>query len=678
MASNAPFKLPEVSDDDVRWASDLLGLPRSAFLGEDGCDPRKIVIQSGSNLDVGACPGSGKTTVLVAKLAILALRWRLTTRGICVLSHTNVARGEIEERLGNTSEGQRLLSYPHFIGTIHRFVNEFLAIPWLRSLGYPVKMVETDVCEARRWKKILANGPARSYLEKKSVERENIRIMDVAFNVGKKNGTFPCKPSTDTYKAVQQACREVAVEGYHCYDDMFVWARDLLLRYPVVRSSVRYRFPILFLDEAQDNSEEQSSLLYELFVRDQPAVIRQRFGDGNQAIYGFIQQEGAISYKFPDKSIEIQLPNSFRFGQTIANLADPLGVVPYSMCGRGPRKEALAPAISERKHTIFAFDHGSTEKVLDSYGALLLESFSDHELRVGTFTAVGMVHKVRDGGPTTAQKPHRVGDYWASYDPEIARLEPCPKTFVQYVQLGVAASDRSSEVHHAVERIAEAILRLATMAAQSTEYAGRRYKHRFVLELLEHAPDKKTLYLDLLVGLTTRKVDFTEHLWETQWKGAIRGIAEGICGVSLAGSEVDEFLGWQQAAQNIVGETKERRHLGNIYSYRRDNREVRIKVGSIHSVKGQTHTATLVLETAWHGRNLEQIITWLSGESKGYLKKDGVRNETRLKTHYVAMTRPSHLLCLALHRQSMHKSDGTTNQALIDELKARGWDVVNV
>jgi DNA helicase II / ATP-dependent DNA helicase PcrA len=447
MPSKSFFEFPEISDDDVRSASELLDLPSTAFFGENDIDPRKKVIQSASNLDVAACPGSGKTTVLVAKLAILAKKWRYRTQGICVLSHTNTARNEIERRLGNTSEGQRILSYPHFIGTIHKFVDEFLAIPWLRSPGYPVKVVETDLCEERRWKKIAANWSSRTYLEKQKIGSHDVRIVDAAFNVNKKRGTFPCKPSTPTYKTVQQACKQVAAEGYHCYDDMFVWANDLLEHYPGVRNSIWNRFPLLFLDEAQDNNEEQSSLLNEVFVKDQSAVIRQRYGDSNQAIYGFSGEEEATTYNFPEESIKISLPNSFRFGQTIANLTDPLGIVPYSMCGHGPKEKTLASGKTDGKHTIFVFDDTDRERILDAYGALLLETFSDQELREGTFTAIGMVHKQREGEETKAKRPRRVGDYWSNYDPEIARLESSPKTFVQYVQGGMAASIRFGETY---------------------------------------------------------------------------------------------------------------------------------------------------------------------------------------------------------------------------------------
>ena len=668
MAANSAFEFPEISDHDVLWVSDLLHLPQSAFVGPDGNDPRKTVIKSRNNLDISACPGSGKTTVLIAKLAILAQKWRYRNKGICVLSHTNVARTEIEKRLGNTSAGQRMLSYPHFIGTIHKFVDEFLALPWLRSLGYVVKMVETDVCQNRRWDKI--SRSAKSYLEKKNVGPEDIRITDPLFNVAKKNGAFPCGPSSATYKAVQQACKKAATEGYHCYDDMFMWARDLLARSPDCANWIRDRFPICFLDEAQDNSEEQSSLLYEVFVREPPSVTRQRFGDSNQAIFSFTGQKGATTFKFPDESIRTVFPNSFRFGQRISNFADPLGIVPYSMVGQGPRLKILTSGKSEGKHAIFLFDDSSTHRVLEAYATLILETFSDRELRDGTFAAVGMVHK-RGDGDSTSSVQLRVGDYWSAYDPEIARLDPTPATLVQYIEAGVAKSIEVGEAYCVVEKIAEGIVRLASMASNWEGQVGRKHKHRFIVESLQHTPDQKTLYYQLLDEVTAGQGELTKELWESKWRHTLHNIANKISGEELTGAGVENFLSWGHLPSKTTETTQAKKRSANTYSYMLGAREVKIKVGSIHSVKGQTHTATLVLETAWHGLNLSQIISWLSEEARGASDRDGVRQMARLRTHYVAMTRPSHLLCLALHVQSL-------SQSLIDKLKQREWDFVPV
>ena len=58
---------------------------------------RQAVLLATGSCDVNAAPGSGKTTVLAAKLLLLARKWPHDTRGICVLSHTNVAREEVQQ-----------------------------------------------------------------------------------------------------------------------------------------------------------------------------------------------------------------------------------------------------------------------------------------------------------------------------------------------------------------------------------------------------------------------------------------------------------------------------------------------------------------------------------------------------------------------------------------------------
>ena len=70
MSDDLTFEPPAITDEDIRWASQLLQLPDDAFHGKTGTDPRQDVLKSMERIDVAACPGSGKTTLLVAKLAI--------------------------------------------------------------------------------------------------------------------------------------------------------------------------------------------------------------------------------------------------------------------------------------------------------------------------------------------------------------------------------------------------------------------------------------------------------------------------------------------------------------------------------------------------------------------------------------------------------------------------------
>ena len=670
MNDDPSFKPPEVTNEDISWATRLLKLPDDAFYGKDQRDPRQEVLKSMEQLDVAACPGSGKTTLLVAKLAILAEKWRYRTRGICVLSHTNVARNEIETRLGSTTTGRRLLSYPHYIGTIHGFVNEFLAIPWLRSRGYPIKMIDSEICESRRWNKLAPNW--RAALEKKHIDKSKLRILDTSFKLAKKNGEFPFADQTPTYKEFRKACEETARDGYHCYDDMFIWARDMVDKLPGLVDVIRDRFPLLFIDEAQDNSEEQSAILHRIFMDGKRTVIRQRFGDGNQAIFDSMGAKEAATDKFPDRSVKKELPNSHRFGQKIADLADPLGLVPYVLQGQGP-KTSLASGVPEGQHTMFLFAEGRAGKVLDAYAELLINTFSEDELREGTFVAVGQIHRLPDQRESH-KTPRHIRDYWPDYDPELTRPDPKPQTFVQYVFAGMTRAKASGEAYPSVEKIAEGILRLARMIEGTKDFPHRRHNHQYVLELIEGYPDVRGSYEDLIARYAVKREAPTKETWNDHWCAIVRKIAETIAGMPSSSPEVNSFLVWKDGPDGSETLSVVPRSRDNVYRYPHDDPKVHIRVGSIHSVKGQTHTATLVLETFWQKHNLDSLAPWLYGNNSGG-QADGVQQQVRLKLHYVAMTRPAHLLCLAMKLDTFKSDNGDLNQEVKQKLEQRGWQV---
>ena len=67
--------VPEITDEDIDWVSGLMEL--------EGLDEQRLAfLKSRETLDVSACPGSGKTTLVVAKLAILASKCKSRRRGI--------------------------------------------------------------------------------------------------------------------------------------------------------------------------------------------------------------------------------------------------------------------------------------------------------------------------------------------------------------------------------------------------------------------------------------------------------------------------------------------------------------------------------------------------------------------------------------------------------------------
>ena len=127
------------SEEDIRYAESLLLSKNQRFE-----DDKIEIIRCNESKDIKACPGSGKTTTLLAKLAILANRMPFeNNQGICVLTHTNVAINEIKNKLGHKSD--ILFSYPNHFGTIQSFVDKFLAIPnFIEKFGYKLKYIDDD------------------------------------------------------------------------------------------------------------------------------------------------------------------------------------------------------------------------------------------------------------------------------------------------------------------------------------------------------------------------------------------------------------------------------------------------------------------------------------------------------------------------------------------------------
>ena len=131
--------IPFATDDEIRAAHDVM-LPGKPDFEED----KLAVIRCNESRDIKACPGSGKTTVLLAKLSILSNRMPFADgSGICVLTHTNVAIDEIKARFGGKADV--LFSYPNYCGTIQSFVDTFLTIPWFNSYSsHPLVTVDDD------------------------------------------------------------------------------------------------------------------------------------------------------------------------------------------------------------------------------------------------------------------------------------------------------------------------------------------------------------------------------------------------------------------------------------------------------------------------------------------------------------------------------------------------------
>lgn len=140
--------MPFATDEEIKIAHDIL------LKGKKSFDTHRIdIIKENSSCYVQASPGSGKTTALLAKLMILANKMPLYSgKGVCVLTHTNVAIDEIKAKLGQ--KANVLFQYPNFFGTIQTFLHKYITAAALHYFyGSQIAYVDDDVSNAVLLKK---------------------------------------------------------------------------------------------------------------------------------------------------------------------------------------------------------------------------------------------------------------------------------------------------------------------------------------------------------------------------------------------------------------------------------------------------------------------------------------------------------------------------------------------
>lgn len=668
--SNAGTPIPEITDEDIEWVRELMAL--------DPFDtPRREFLKCRTTIDLSACPGSGKTTLVVAKLAILAKKWPYRNKGICVLSHTNVAREQIEQRLGNSVVGQRLLSYPHFVDTIHGFVNRFLALPWLYSNGYPSPIIDDVVCTGHR-RRVLAPREywlVQNFLKKKHSDFDKLRIRarDLSFDLGSK--AFPSQPSTKSYQHAKRAIEATAHAGYFCFDEMFVWAKALLQDFDQLPVWLAHRFPLVILDEMQDTFERQATFLSIVFPNQSDKLVVQRVGDPNQAIFDAPNGKSAKIDPFPDPDKLIQIPNSYRFGEEIAAFASPFAVHPVGpagLTGIGP-KTASVPAQKDG-HAILVFPDDTTEGVLDAYGNHVLAVLGAELAGKGLVTAVGHVHQ-DDSSVSQGDKqyPKSVGHYWDGYSAELSRKDSNPHTLAQYARAAKGLISNGNVFSPSVEKIASGILLLADLIGDIGELKKRKRTHRAIVEKLESVKDVRENYANIVRLLLTDQITLSKEYWPALSE-KMKTVAAALCEGGVDTSKADHFLEWPRDDSSLQSdESSTATSNPNIYRVQGENGMVDVQLGSIHSVKGQTHVATLLLNTYWHNHSVLQMMPWLTGKRTN-MSNAATRDSQRLLHTYVAMTRPSHLVCVAAPHKALG-GDQATQETTAMTLLERGWSV---
>ncbi|WP_230850381.1 UvrD-helicase domain-containing protein [Photobacterium kishitanii] len=298
------------------------------FTGE-----QEAYIQSDINTHVflEACPGSGKTEVVAAKVAREASTWDRFPGGIAVLSFANSATDELKNRVFKYLPGGRSL-FPHFLGTFDSFIYKNIVNPLACELtGYEgvggdcsIRIVEgTSNLGFRTTWKVASRGYV--YAHHYSLDKKKKKLI---FNTGDRvHDRLLNSVVFENWqiKDLISLKKKMLSAGYATYKDIEYLAFKALsiFNFNNYFQIFSRRYPLIIVDECQDLSFEQLIILQKL---SDFGVKLHFIGDLHQAIYGFRDVDPSAVGKFAidNDFIQLALTKNFRSCQQIINVCGEL------------------------------------------------------------------------------------------------------------------------------------------------------------------------------------------------------------------------------------------------------------------------------------------------------------------------------------------------------------------
>jgi len=281
---------------------------------------KKIVFEKQGKFVVRACPGSGKTYTVAARLAHKLSCWKSNYQGIATLSFTNVAWKEIERQLLKHFNTLHDIYYPHFLGTIDSFINNFIFLPFGHLVMGCDKRPHLVGEPHQAWTKAKHKYDYNQYFDNTSYDKEgNLYALDES-RFGFKNWKQTKNGSISKhYVNLEQSKKRLINQGYANQSDANYFSMQILKKHPYIAKTLAHRFSMLIIDEAQDTSEIQMAIIEDLIKGGIKEIML--VGDPDQAIFEWHDAKPQLLIKKYDewKQNSIVLNENRRSSQKICN-----------------------------------------------------------------------------------------------------------------------------------------------------------------------------------------------------------------------------------------------------------------------------------------------------------------------------------------------------------------------
>ena len=254
---------------------------------------------------VNANVGSGKTTVLTAKVRYLCEQKGVAPKDLMVLTFTNKAANEIRERLENLTGKEEDLWFGTFHSVALRMLQTILPV---EELGYTK---EFQVCIPEEEMQMAQQLITEQNLQ---IKYKNClkKLLDQS---RQKSGRKPKDYGDDFERLCTLLEEEKKKQNKMTYEELILHTGQLLQSHPEILRPLW-----LIIDEVQDCDQSQLDLLDSLMGKDSHLFA---VGDPNQVIYSWRGSAFQIFFQLKNRyqAMELSLPINYRSSGTILSAA---------------------------------------------------------------------------------------------------------------------------------------------------------------------------------------------------------------------------------------------------------------------------------------------------------------------------------------------------------------------
>ena len=284
-------------------------------------EQRQAVTSEKQHLMVLAGAGSGKTRVLVHKVAWQVEALRKSPSSIMAVTFTNKAASEMRSRIEELLQSPAIdLWCGTFHGLSHRLLKRFNKEADLAS-GFTILDSDDQLRIIKRISKELnldeAAWPSRqSQWQINAWKDDGLRSSKV-----KDNGDFFKETIKNIYKQYEEVCIQ---DNLLDFGELLLKSYEVIKKNKVVRSYFHTRFKTVLIDEFQDTNSIQYKWLLEISSKDASITA---VGDDDQSIYGWrgAKVENVATFTKTFKGSEtIRLEQNYRSTNVILSAANAL------------------------------------------------------------------------------------------------------------------------------------------------------------------------------------------------------------------------------------------------------------------------------------------------------------------------------------------------------------------